>query len=88
MSRWTFDDSADLDRQIRRLRELERAALPRSMRGAPLPKARRPRPRPEPRRLPNGRWIAACVRDKQRFKRTFDTRAEAEAWLDQLAGVK
>ncbi|WP_395690674.1 hypothetical protein [Nocardioides sp.] len=46
----------------------------RSLPGRPL----RPRPRP------NGRWLAVINRSGTRRERTFNTEAEAQAWLNTM----
>lgn len=87
MTGWTREDSAELDSEIKRLRELERkerqSGLPKRLKDAPL---QRRRPRPTPRRLADGSWRARCPRSGQDYSMRFDTQAQAEAWLDRLSG--
>lgn len=86
---WDPDDSAALDRRIRQGRRREQKE-----RGFPTPEPRgkrtadpslgRPGPTSQPRQLRNGRWFARRTVMGQQHAARFDTRAEAQAWLDQL----
>lgn len=41
---------------------------------------------PTPKQKANGRWRAVVTEQGQYFTKTFDTRAEAQAWLDSITG--
>jgi hypothetical protein len=79
MNAWTNADSDDLDREVRRLRVAEH----RERRGAQAPHQPRRSGR-APRQKANGRWVAV---HPSRGQRTFNTRHEAVAWLDQEEGT-
>ncbi|MFC7494530.1 MULTISPECIES: hypothetical protein [unclassified Nocardioides] len=93
MSLWTPQDSDDLDRQVRALRQADK----RDRSGSPPPpprEPRQPRPRqpyrrnkwPKPRQKPNGRWFAEVIEQGQYYSKTFDTQDEAQAYLDAITG--
>jgi len=39
---------------------------------------------PRPKQQPNGRWRAVITVSGTRYQQTFDTEAQAQAWLDQM----
>jgi hypothetical protein len=41
---------------------------------------------PRPKLKPSGRWLARCVQDGVAYGATFDTEAEAQAYLDHITG--
>jgi hypothetical protein len=53
----------------------------RALTPKPPPKPRRP---PRPKQMPSGRWLAVVKREGVQKQKTFDTPAQAEAWIDQL----
>ncbi|MDO3397971.1 hypothetical protein QWJ41_19770 [Nocardioides sp. SOB44] len=43
---------------------------------------------PKPKQKPNGRWLAVTTINKRKRGKTFDTEAEAQAWLDEITKEK